>query len=87
MFLSSGRGFLAKARPTILFECGPSGPKAFGCTPGALYRLLSEELDYDVFFLRDWLAGGSPVSQENFNSALVYPFKAFNWIAQPKTTA
>jgi FkbM family methyltransferase len=85
MVLRSGKGFLAEHGPTILFECGPSGARAFGREPTDLFDLLEGTLGYDVFLLRDWLADGAGVSREEFAEALVYPFKAFNWVAQPRS--
>ena len=73
---------LGRDRPTILFECGPSGPVAFGYAPREIYELF-RRCDYSVFFLKDYLARGSPVDSTMFEEALVYPFKAFNWIAAP----
>jgi len=84
MVLSSGRRFLAQDGPVILFECGPSAAQAFGRTPSDLYNLFRDELNYDVFFLKDWLAKAEPVTLDAFEKALVYPFQAFNWIAQPR---
>jgi FkbM family methyltransferase len=74
--------FLGRDRPIILFECGPG---ALSCEypPGSLHALLTETLDYAVFFLKDVLAGGLPVDRATFEAALVYPFKAFNWLGVP----
>ncbi len=74
---------LTRDRPTILFECGPSGPVAFGYAPREIYDLFAQRCGYSVFFLKDYLARGSPVGSTMFEEALVYPFKAFNWVAAP----
>ena len=76
-----GRAFLEKHGPLILFECGPSGAAAFGAEPVGVFDVLAE-LDYDVFLLDAWLADGVPIGREDFQQALVYPFRAFNWVAQ-----
>jgi FkbM family methyltransferase len=81
--LGGGREFLAASSPLILFECGDTGPSAFGRTPADLFQLFGE-LEYDVFFLKDWLAGGDPTDVAGFEGALVYPFTAFNWVAQAR---
>jgi len=74
---------LKRDRPTVLFECGPSGPEAFGYGPREIYDLFTRGCGYSVFFLKDYLARGSPVASKMFEEALVYPFKAFNWVAVP----
>ena len=71
--------------PLILFECGPSGAKTFGREPVDLYDLLTQEMGYDVFFLKSWLEGSKAVAREEFERALVYPFQAFNWIAKHRS--
>jgi FkbM family methyltransferase len=75
--------FLARDRPTILFECGPSGSRAFGHEPGDVYEFLTSR-SYSIYFLADALNGGPPVTRQTFDEALIYPFKAFNWIALPR---
>ena len=86
LVLRGAQQFMAKHSPLLLFECGPGGPQALGRTPGDLYELLTREMHYAVYFLQDWLDGQSSVSREQFESALVYPFKAFNWIAMRRDT-
>ena len=74
--------FMARDRPVILFECSPSGPPALGYQPGDVYDFMMD-CGYAVFFLSDALRGGPQVSRTTFEAALVYPFKAFNWVALP----
>jgi len=71
---------LGRDRPTILFECGPSGPAIFGYSAVEIYDFLVSRR-YSVFFLKDALRCSRPVIREEFTAALVYPFKAFNWLA------
>lgn len=85
MVLRGAGQFMEEHRPVLLFECGPSGAKAFGTEPVGVFDVLADRLDYDVFFLRDWLDGGAPVTRARFEQALVYPFKAFNWVAQHRS--
>lgn len=75
--------FLKRDQPTILFECGPSGPVAFGYPPGEIHDFFISQ-DYAVFFVGDWLKGAPPIDRATFEAALVYPFKAFNWVAMAK---
>ncbi|MBT9332559.1 FkbM family methyltransferase [Paracidobacterium acidisoli] len=76
--------FLKRDQPIVLFECGPSGPPAFGYTAGDLHDFFVAQ-NYSVFFLKDALEGGSPVSRDAFEAALIFPFKALNWVAVPDT--
>lgn len=39
---------------------------------------------YDVFLPRDFLVGAGPIERARFEKALVHPFQAFNWIAEPR---
>ncbi len=71
-------------RPLVLFECAPMGLTRFGKTPEQLHELLTEELGYDVFTLRGWLHAETPVTAAFMAEALVFPFKAFNWVAAPR---
>ena len=73
---------LRRDRPTIVFECGPSGPDAFGYKPGEIHALLTA-YGYSIFLLKEFLASGRALDRLAFEAALVYPFKAFNWIALP----
>jgi hypothetical protein len=70
---------LGRDRPTVLVECGPSGPAIFGYSAVEIYDFLVSRR-YS-FFLRDALRCGLPVIREEFAAALVRPFKAFNWLA------
>jgi len=81
--LRGGTSFIADHRPLILFECTPSGTRAFGKHPSEVFEFLTDDLGYEIYFLKDFLQGGSPVDLETFADALVYPFQAFNWIARP----
>jgi FkbM family methyltransferase len=80
--LRGAKKLLERDRPTILFECSPSGPPAFGYGPGDLFDLLTE-CDYDIYLPKDFLDGGAPIERSRFEAALVYPFQAFNWVAKP----
>jgi len=86
MVLRGAREFLGRDRPTVLFECTPSGPPMFGYAPGEIHALF-ESLGYGVFRLRDVAPSGRPVGRADFERALVYPFQAFNWLAIPDERA
>jgi FkbM family methyltransferase len=75
---------LRRDRPVVLFECGPSGPPAFGYTAGDLHDFFAAQ-NYSVFFLKDILSGGAPVDRATLEAALIFPFKALNWVAAPNS--
>jgi FkbM family methyltransferase len=82
------RETLARHRPSILFECGPAGPEAFGHTPGELHDLLTREAAYCLYSLQGFLGGAGPFDRAAFVRAVSeYPFQAFNWIALPADRA
>lgn len=83
LVLQGARESIGRDRPLILFECTPFAMKPFGAEPADLYRFFTRELDYRVYFLKDWLDKRDPVTIENFEQALVYPFTAFKWVAMP----
>jgi FkbM family methyltransferase len=81
-----GQEFLSRDRPTILFECGPSGPAAFGYSAGDLHDFFTAN-QYLVFLVKNALDGGPPIDRDSFEAALVFPFKGFNWVAAPAERA
>jgi FkbM family methyltransferase len=78
------RKLIAESRPLILFECTRSGLSSFGCTASQVYLLLARDLQYEVFFINDWLSGGSPLALAGFEASMIFPFKAFNYVAAPQ---
>jgi Methyltransferase FkbM domain len=80
------RRILSESRPIVLFECASSGISSFGITPAQIFGFITQDLDYRVFFLKDWLAQGPPLKLPKFESAMKYPFQAFNFVAAPRST-
>jgi FkbM family methyltransferase len=83
LVLRGAAAVLSRDQPVILFECGPSGPVAFGYSVGEVHDFLTGTCGYSVFLLKDFLSGKRPIDRAGFEAALVYPFQAFNWIALP----
>lgn len=83
--LRGGREFLGEHGPVILFECGPSGAAAFGREPVGVFDALVDELGYEVFLMTEWLSDGAACTRGEFEEALVYPFRALNWVAQKRS--
>jgi FkbM family methyltransferase len=75
---------LAESRPLVLFECTRSGLANFGRAAGEVHSLLTRDLAYDVFFIKDWLCRGAPLGFADFEASMRYPFKAFNYVAAPR---
>lgn len=78
------RRVLTESRPIILFECTRSAIAAFGIDAAQIFSLLVDELHFQIFMLTDWLSGGPPLDLSGFESAMVYPFRAFNFVAAPR---
>lgn len=72
---------LDRFQPTLLFECAQGGLKKSGTTSEEIYKLLTEKHQYAVFMLKDFLNNGLPLSYQDFDKALTYPFQANNFIA------
>jgi FkbM family methyltransferase len=81
--LRGARRVLAESRPLIVFECTQSGLSAFDNSASQVFSLLAREHMYHIFLFKDWLAGAPPLELADFESAMVYPFKAFNFVAVP----
>jgi len=84
MVLRGGINVIRKNKPLILFECRPGGPETMGSTCENLFRLLSDEMGYSIYSSKNWITGKPPVNLSQFNEAGIYPFSAFEWIADCK---
>ncbi len=71
----------ARSHPIIVFESGPEGGAKLAVTRRDLYQYLTIEMRYDIYFLRDFLHNGAPLSWSAFDEASHYPFRAFNFVA------
>jgi FkbM family methyltransferase len=79
--LRGGRKLIARDTPWILFESSHDGAARLGLTREALFAFLREELNYEVYLIKDVLGGGKPLDLAGFQQAAVYPFKAINFVA------
>jgi FkbM family methyltransferase len=78
------RRIIADSRPIILFECANSALVNFGTSAGQIFSIFNDEFRYRIFSLKNWLSGDSPLSLSEFESSMVYPFKAFNFVGAPQ---
>jgi FkbM family methyltransferase len=78
--LQGATRILTRDRPSLLFESTHSGLDLWGLRPEQLFDFLTRH-GYRVFLPRTFVAGGVPLTREEFAEAHTYPFLAFNFIA------
>ena len=83
MVFRSAQRILSEDRPVILFECARRSTNALGFEVDQVYELLTQEYHYSVMYLQEFLAGREALDLERFKQSMVYPFKAFNFVAMP----
>ena len=81
--LQGARETLRRASPRLLFERGP----AADTSAEELFAFLTETLGYAIFKPGDYLAGAAPLSRAAFLRTQIYPFQAFNFVAEPTSDA
>ena len=79
--LRGAENILQNYRPKILFQCTRSSFPNYGFNSAMIYDFFTKQHNYSIFLLKDFLENGKPLSFEQFDSALNYPFQAFNFIA------
>lgn len=84
LVLKGARRILADSRPVILFECTRSGISGFDLSPSQVYSLFRDEFGYDISLIKSRLGGLPPLSLDEFESSMSYPFQAFNYVASPR---
>jgi FkbM family methyltransferase len=82
--LQGAAHMLRRCCPPLLFECTLSGLSNFGFTSAEVFEFLNKQYSYSVFLLKDFIDDGEPLNFEQFDKALQFPFKAFNFIAVAK---
>jgi len=82
--LRSGLACIQRDRPPILFECCRDSLELFETTAEEIYTFFAQQLNYEIFVVRDFLEAGQPLSLTEFEQAMVYPFRAFNFFAVPR---
>jgi hypothetical protein len=81
--LRGARRTLAQHRPIILFACVRDRPEAFGSSASQVFAFLNLYIIYHIFMISVWLSDGQPLALVRFEDSMVYPFKAFNYVAAP----
>jgi len=82
--LRSARRILSTDRPTVLFECARRSTNAMGFEVDDVFRVLTDDYNYRVMFLHEYLGDRKSLDLESFCESMVYPFKAFNFVAVPE---
>ena len=84
LLFEGAKRFVLRDRPTILFESTRAGLMSFGRSAEELFSLLTADLKYEVYLIKDWLSRGRPLAASDFAVSMVFPFKAFNYVASPR---
>lgn len=85
--LRGGLQTIQRCQPTVLFECTRSGLDLFEAAATDMYRFFEQQLSYQIFVIPDYLAGEGPLSLSAFDAAMAYPFRAFNFVAVPRSVS
>lgn len=78
------RETLRRCKPIMIFECARDGLDPSCNNPRAVWDFLNLELAYEIRLLRSFVGDGPPLSPEQLETAMSYPFQAFNFAASPK---
>ena len=78
--LLGARELLLRARPVVVFECGPDGAARFGYESTDLWDFFTQ-LGYEIRTPRGSLEGAKALTRTEFSETHVYPFTAFNFLA------
>ena len=84
LVLKGASGMIARHAPIILFESSHDGAAKLGLKREDLFALFVDEFGYDVFLINDFLKKRPALTLRDFESAAIYPFKAFNFLAVPR---
>jgi FkbM family methyltransferase len=75
-------------KPVIIFECGSEYEFAEQkLSKLDIYRFVTEELNYRIFGLADFIFDKGEMGYDEFRKCGLYPFRGFNFVALPKSTS
>lgn len=78
--MRGAKNLLERDHPKILFECTKSGLLCSGYKLSEVFDFLTQ-LNYSIFLPKTFLEQGKPLTFEEFEQALQYPFQGFNFLA------
>ncbi len=55
------------SKPLILFESGKIGADMYGFTSSTVFQFFKQEVQYNIYLLKDWLALQQPLSDTQFD--------------------
>jgi FkbM family methyltransferase len=79
------RRVISEGQPVVLFECLRANLISYGLTANQIFSLLTQDISYNIFLLPTWLSGGPPLDLPTFEACMVYPFRALNFVAAPRS--
>ena len=83
--IRGAQAVLKRLAPRIIFEAGPvDDPDVDDDSYMQLFRLLTEDLGYEVRPIFGWYFDRKAITDVEFSSLRTYPFAAFNFVAEPK---
>lgn len=85
--MQGAKEILRRSQPVVIFEHGLGAADVYGTRPEHIYKLLSQ-VGLHIFLMGDWLAGRSPLSQDEFahefDSGRNYYFMAAPMLSRKK---
>jgi FkbM family methyltransferase len=86
--LEGARELLNKWRPPFIFECGSERTlKAQNIDRKTLFEFITADLNYQAFCFGDFLFGKGELTFDEFRKCGIYPFRAFNFVAIPRSNS
>jgi len=76
--LRGAEALLRRQSPFVLLECTRGGLDDYGIDSDEVHAFV-ESIGYRILLLKDYLAGGDPLSAARFRKSMEYPFEAFNY--------
>jgi FkbM family methyltransferase len=82
--LRGAESLFAHQRPIVLSESGPGAAERCGFSHQGVWEFFGRH-EYDVFLLSHFLFDREPLDYTDFDRCHTYPFRAFNFMAAPRT--
>lgn len=68
LVLKGAKNIINKCKPLILFECGKAGGDAYHFSANEVYDLLSNDYEYTIYTLNNWLQNKESTNKNQFNN-------------------
>jgi FkbM family methyltransferase len=84
--LRGARRTIEQWQPSIIFECGPESQfQKTGGSRFAVFEFVTATLGYNIYTFSDFLFKKGSLNSDEFRKCGLYPFRAFNFVALPKS--